>query len=576
MKKIRFFAALFLTICLLGSATAFAEGTEGWQTVENGFYYQYADGTTAKNTWIGAGEWRYYVDATGRALEGLQDVNGQTYYFKPYPWCNVQYEWQTINGGFYYFGDDGVLRKSCWIGGGEWKYYVDETGRALEGLRTVDGKTYYFKPYPWCNVQYGKQIVDGQELTFDETGALVSGSTPSVPDTSIKPEPSPAPLPELFDFWRDENGGLYYYEKGALVRNSWIGTGEWRYYVDHNGRAVEGFQRINNETYYFKPYPMCNMQYDWQSINGALYYFGTDGKLARSSWIGFGEWKYYVDGTGRAVEGLQTIQGKTYYFKEFPWCNVQYGQQVVNGTTMNFDTTTGARIEPGSNNKPSTSTPTPPVNTGFLEHGIDVSEYQGIIDWNQVAQSGVDYAIIRAISFRGGTMHIDPYFVQNVYGARQAGLKIGAYHYTYAIDEGEVVEEITMLTEALAMVEANGVRFDYPIYVDIESNTYTNSLTTQRRTDLMIYAQTLLRQKGYYGALYTFTNYAKNQLDMARLQDYDLWIADYNSRPGYTGLYNAWQYTSRGQVPGIAGNVDRNYCYKDYATLIRNGGYNHY
>ncbi len=566
------------------------QAKNGWQK-ENGGLYYYVDGKPLTESWIGGGEWKYYVDGTGRALEGLQTVGSDTYYFKAFPWCNVQYGWQTVNGQAMYFDEEtgalrtdqtppaeetkngwqtedgglyyyinGKLLTESWIGGGAWKYYVDGSGRAVEGLQTIEGKTYYFKPYPWCNVQYGKQTVDGKELFFDETtGALVT-------DPSGTGEGG---QPASGEGWRDKNGGLYYYTAdGVLATNRWIGSGEWKYYVDDTGRALEGFHRIDGETYYFKPYPWCTVQYGWQAVNGGLYYLGDDGVLRRGQWIGEGAWKYYVDGTGRALEGLREINGKTYYFKEFPWCNLQYGTQIVNGKTMIFDDTTGALIS-------STARPSP---TGYLEEGIDVSEYQMTIDWNQVATSGIDYAIIRILSYRGGTLHIDPYFERNVEGARNAGLKVGVYYYTYATSEAEVIEELALVRDELAKVEKTGFRFDYPIYVDIEGNTYTNTLTTQRRTELVLYAQAILYQLGYYGGLYTYKNYALNSLDMNQLRDFDLWLAEYtdNDRPSYPGPYMAWQYTSSGTMPGISGKVDKNYCYKDYASIIKQGKYNHY
>lgn len=168
--------ALALTLCTLSSAPAFAQDSEGgWQKVGDKLVYYTAGGARLSNCWIGAGEWKYYVGADGRALEGLQEVEGKTYYFKAFPWCNVQYGWQTIDGGLYYFGEDGAMVCNRWIGGGEWKYYVGADGRALEGLHTVEGHTYYFREFPWCNMQYGTQNVGGQTLTFDlVTGELAS------------------------------------------------------------------------------------------------------------------------------------------------------------------------------------------------------------------------------------------------------------------------------------------------------------------------------------------------------------------------------------------------------------------
>ena len=205
------------------------------------------------------------------------------------------------------------------------------------------------------------------------------------------------------------------------------------------------------------------------------------------------------------------------------------------------------------------------------EEGIDVSQYQGLINWPAVAASGKKFAMIRAL---GNGVSVDPFFYQNVRGAKNAGLKVGVYYYTYAINEAEVRGEIEIVRNAMALLEKEGYRFDYPIAVDIESNKYVNKLSTADRTHLVNYACTILYQLGYYPVVYTFTNYAINSLYMNQLASYDLWLADYRGYMGHPA--HMWQYSSKGSVSGISGSCDLNISYKDYGTIIRTGKYNHF
>lgn len=200
----------------------------------------------------------------------------------------------------------------------------------------------------------------------------------------------------------------------------------------------------------------------------------------------------------------------------------------------------------------------------FVEYGIDVSDWQGIIDWAAVANDGIKFAIIKAVGTKAGEgIYISDYWENNYQGAKNNGIKVGAYLYTYAFNEAEADEELTYLFRAL-----EGKAFEYPIYIDVEDSSLYQNCTVEEITNTVKYLCAKIAKKGYFPAIYTYSHFAKTYLDMNALAEYDLWIADYTGYVTYQGDYDMWQYSSSGSVNGINGRCDMNISYKDYASLL--------
>ncbi|MEE0800941.1 MAG: glycoside hydrolase family 25 protein [Gemmiger sp.] len=206
----------------------------------------------------------------------------------------------------------------------------------------------------------------------------------------------------------------------------------------------------------------------------------------------------------------------------------------------------------------------------LFQNGIDVSRYQGNINWKSVAASGKQFAIIRVGSSNSSGLYIDPYFLQNVNGAHAAGLRVGAYYYSYARTQSAVAKELNTFMAAL-----EGLQLEYPVFVDVEDSSLT-SLGKTTLTSLVKYAMDILYQRKWYAGWYSYTNFIKNYLDASALENYPLWVADYRSTLGYTGNYTMWQYSSTGSVSGISGSVDLNYSYRDFLPAIKSGNFNGY
>lgn len=206
----------------------------------------------------------------------------------------------------------------------------------------------------------------------------------------------------------------------------------------------------------------------------------------------------------------------------------------------------------------------------LFQNGIDVSRYQGAIDWKAVAAAGKQFVIVRLGSSNNSGLYVDPYFLQNVNGAHAAGLRVGAYYYTYARTQSAVANELSLFLDVL-----EGLQLEYPVFVDVEDSSLT-TLGRSQLTSLVQYAMDILYQRRWYAGWYSYTNFINNYLNPAQLADYPLWLADYSSQAGYTGAYDMWQFSSTGSVSGIAGACDLNYSYTDFLPLLKAGNYNGY
>ena len=204
---------------------------------------------------------------------------------------------------------------------------------------------------------------------------------------------------------------------------------------------------------------------------------------------------------------------------------------------------------------------------------IDVSRYQGTIDWAQVAAAGYKGAMLKTVSTnrklskRADGLYIDPTFETNYRNARAAGLDVGVYYYTYATSEAMADAELALVRQAVY-----GKELTMPLAVDVEENKL-KPMSTLDLTNLAAYALEQVEKMGFYAQLYTYTGYSY-ELDMQRLAGrWDVWLADYTGKtPKVDYIYHAHQHTSKGSVPGISGNVDLNVTTRNYPKIIRKKG----
>jgi GH25 family lysozyme M1 (1,4-beta-N-acetylmuramidase) len=205
---------------------------------------------------------------------------------------------------------------------------------------------------------------------------------------------------------------------------------------------------------------------------------------------------------------------------------------------------------------------------GSAKIGIDVSKWNKEIDWEAVKKAGVEFAIIRC-GYRGassGALVIDPMYEENIQGAIEAGIPVGVYFFTQALNEVEAVEEASMV---IHLIEDYDV--DYPVFLDSESaggSGRADSLDADERTKIHEAFLETVSAAGYETGIYASKNWLDGELNMTDLSDYRTWLAEYADVPTYEEYYHMWQYTSKGTVDGIDTKVDLDLCYLNIDTSV--------
>ena len=278
--------------------------------------------------------------------------------------------------------------------------------------------------------------------------------------------------------------------------------------------------------------------------SGNQVYVLADGKYVEAKAADYYKYDtfYIKESVGEIIyTGWQNIDGRTYYFDKNG--NKVTGEQTIQGAKYNFN---------------SDGT----LNTGSGILGIDVSTFNGTIDWNKVKNSGVSYVIIRT-GFRGSTQGAlieDNCFRQNIQGATNAGLKVGVYFFSQAINEVEAIEEASMV-----LSQVKGYNLAYPVFIDVEpSGGRADGLSSGDRTKVInAFCQTI-QNGGYKAGIYANKTWLAQKMNVSALSGYKIWLAQYNDQVTYTGRYDVWQYSDKGTVSGISSKVDMNLSYLTY------------
>jgi len=195
--------------------------------------------------------------------------------------------------------------------------------------------------------------------------------------------------------------------------------------------------------------------------------------------------------------------------------------------------------------------------------GIDVSVWQAKIDWDKVAKSGVDFAIIRA-GYGNLSSQKDKYFEANIEGAAKAGIDCGVYWYSYASSPEDAVLEAEACYEVI-----KDKKYAYPVYYSLE-DVCLNSLSNKELSDIAKAFCSTLEKKGYYVGIKSNVNFLSTRLDETLFKSYDVWVAHYGvATPSFTKNYNMWQYSGTGKVNGINGIVCCDYAYINFPKVMK-------
>ena len=268
--------------------------------------------------------------------------------------------------------------------------------------------------------------------------------------------------------------------------------------------------------------------------------------------------------------GTTTATGKT---------TAQSGTTTATGKTTTKARTTTATTKATTTTAKTTAKPTatttvityatkPGIGAGAIFEGVDVSVYQGNIDWNRAKADGIEFAIMRA-GYGKYVSQKDKYFDQNMKNAKAAGLPCGVYWFSYALTPEDAIKEADACYEVI-----KNYKLEYPVSFDMETES---QMKLPKETVAQIIEAFCGRMEsyGYYTTLYTYASFLNYKVEDRIFDKYDIWVAHYNTnKPAFNRNYGLWQYSCTGSVWGITGNVDRDYVYLDYERIIKNAHLN--
>ncbi|MEG1753322.1 MAG: GH25 family lysozyme, partial [Christensenella sp.] len=429
------------------------------------------------------------------------------------------------------------------IGDGKW--YMGSDGIHVTGWNLIDGKWYYMNPF---RVARGLLGIDGELYFFNKDGdAAVNMPFLLGGVSKVTNEKG---LISSKDFTgRIVIGGKEFFATTNTIGAGWVSEGTELLYCVNTGEIAKGMNNINGKMYYFttdKGYYVAAPVINSVNVSGTLVTVtATKSKHASSLQYSFDAGVTWQNENSKSFREGSVIPANTIIVKD------------------NFGNLTYYSYE---------------ISMRKISNGIDVSAFQGNIDWKAVAASGVEFAVIRAVHWpKGGSYYqIDPYFYQNVINAKANGIKVGAYIFSYAQSTAEAAQEAMFFVnsnEAKSLKNA-GIKFDLPIYFDYESRQVVDQdITSTERANILRYGMTTLDQNGYYPGFYTYYDMAlKIDTDQLIKEGYAFWVAHFSASVNPWRGAGMWQHSSKGTVPGISGNVDLDYMYFDYPSIINPGG----
>ena len=433
---------------------------------------------------------------------GWKNEDGSWYYYKSdhtkaIGWIKTDSDWYYLNEG------DGKMSTGRVKDNGNW-YYMDKDGAMVTGRKQLNGDWYFLTDSG--AMATGIQHDNSDLYYFRDSGVMATDNG-----------------------WTKIKTKWYYFDKGGKIHIGWAkGNDKW-YYLNDDGSMVTGTKKIDGTTYIFSD--NGDMETGWIKIDNNWYYFNKNGSMA-TGWANLdGAWYYLDTATGKMLasttkDGYKIgSDGKRY-------------EETTNQNSSGYSTS-------GSTSNQNSSEPSNNGNVSSQYYGIDISNYDGYVDFNSVKSSGVQLVYIKATE---GTTFIDPYLQINYDGASTAGLKVGFYHFLVG----------TSAPETQADNFYNSIKDkknDLKPMLDVESTGF----------DVMDYTLRFMTEfkklSNMNIGIYTYSNFMSN-LD-GRLSSYPLWEANYNNTPlKNLPINKIWfsrvghQYTDTGFVNGISSNVD--------------------
>ncbi|MDD6919644.1 MAG: phage tail tip lysozyme [Eubacteriales bacterium] len=525
---------------------------------ENNKWYYLKDGAYVKGIQCIESD-LFIFDESGAMYENRWlEFNNKWYYLKPGGYM-ARNEWKNS----YYLKDNGICAKSEWIYDKNYNswFYINDDMKYMQKKWFLykDSKWYYLKPGGYMA---RNEWVDSYYLKSDGACARTEWIYDKKYNSWFYINDDMKYMQKKWFLYKDCK---WYYLKpgGYMARNEWVDS----YYLNSDGIMQTGWQYINNKWYYFDS--KGAMETGWIRLKGTWYYLNSEG-IMQTGWQYINNKWYYFDSKGAMETGWIRLKGTWYYLNSDGI--MQTGFIEVNGVKYYLKSDGALKVEGESLN-----------NNLKKSKGIDVSYHNGVIDWKKVKQSGVEFAIIK-VGGRGygtGKLYDDSQFEANIKGALAAGVKVGVYFYTAAMNEKEAVEEANYTIQKI-----KGYNITLPVAYDSE-NYYINdardkNITKEQRTNNTIAFLETIRKAGYMPMVYSNKDSFNDEkyFDTSRLVDkYLIWFAQYykasDGKPyssfdqyldenrthnytyeGKTGPIHMVQFTSSGSISGINTAVD--------------------
>ena len=523
----------------------------GFYTIDDKTYYTDYNTGEVYRGWSDIKENTYYFSLdTGAMYIGKQTIDGYEYYF--HEDGHMQKGFIELDGKLYLYGrSSGQLQKRGFYTIDDKTYYTDyNTGEVYRGIHTIDNKTYGFDSvtgavidgfgeingntyyFDFNNGYYytGKHTINGYEYYFHEDGHMQKGFIELDGKLYLYGRSS-GQLQKRGFYTIDDKTYYTDYNTGEVYRGKYTIDG-YNYYFHEDGHMQKGFITLDGLTYLYGR-SSGQLQYGWHEVNGYMYYFDPDTAVMTTGNRTIDGVDYYFYSDGHMKSNFVTVNGETYYYFEN---GTKANDWVTIAGTKYFFNSLGVMI--GKN----------------VRKVIDVSEYQGYIDWDTVAREGdIDGVILRISA--SGLDREDAMLARNIAELKRLGIPYGIYIYSYAetYDEGRLFAEFT-----LNIINKYGLNPTLGIYFDLESNYATYDMSTYEYEQVVKGYMNTMTNAGYgsISKIYTYTSLAEDVLNSDYLRNLIAWVAQYNHYCYYTGSYYAWQYSSTESIPGISGNVD--------------------
>ena len=439
--------------------------------------------------------------------------------------------------GYWFFFD--LPDRSGWTGEGAGRQYLDRHAFVVrDALLEIGSDKYYFGHEGF--VCTGEIELDGFFYFFDErTGAMQYG-------------------------WIERGGDRFYFDgEGRKIIGCEYTIEGSGFLFGENGAEVTGLVSLDGRYYYFEPGEGKLLNGE-KPVDGAWFYFTEDGSRFGTGWVSLADGRtVYYDGENGMLFGEQTIDGAPYLL------NISRGGRMAGTVYYRGEayTISDDGVVEGKQRLP-------------LWRGIDVSVHQEAIDWPLVADSGVQFAIVRAgyLDSEGLPVFVpDSRYAENALSAQENGISVGAYIYLYNFTREGLAEGLDAFH---AYTEENRIGLDLPVFLDVEDKEYFKPGSDglggySYRTAFVREGMESLRTLGYDAGFYSFQQWANNEFDAEGLfrEGYPFWLASWFGNNddldpatlswNKTAKPSLWQYRSTGEVPGIRKETDMDYLYWD-------------